>query len=68
VLIGIAVGIGAAILATRFLSSMLYGVTATDPLTFGAVAALLVAVALAACAVPALRAVRIDPTTALRQE
>jgi predicted permease len=68
VLIGIAVGIGAAILATRFLSSMLYGVTATDPLTFGAVAALLVAVTLAACAVPALRAVRIDPTTALRQE
>jgi predicted permease len=68
VMVGIVTGLAAAVLATRFLSSMLYGVSATDPLTFGAVAALLVGVALAACAVPALRAVRIEPTTALRQE
>jgi predicted permease len=68
VLVGIIAGLAAAVLATRLLASMLYGVSATDPLTFGTVATLLVGVALAACAVPAFRAVRIDPTTALRQE
>ncbi len=68
VLIGIVAGIAGAALATRLLGSMLFGITPWDPLTFAAVAALLIAVALAACAVPALRAVRIDPTIALRQE
>ncbi len=68
VLVGIVTGLSAAVLATRLLASMLYGVTATDPLTFASVAALLVAVALAACAIPAFRAVRIDPTAALRQD
>ncbi len=61
-------GIAVAAAATRLLSSLLFGVSATDPVTFAAVALLLVAVALLACAVPALRAVRIEPTTALRQE
>ncbi len=68
VLVGIVAGIVAAAVATRLLGSLLFGITPWDPLTFAAVAALLVAVALAACAVPALRAVRIDPTIALRQE
>jgi len=68
VLIGIAAGVVVAGLATRFLESLLFRVTATDPLTFAAVAVLLAAVALLACLVPALRAVRIEPTVALRQE
>jgi predicted permease len=66
--VGVIVGILAAVLATRWLASVLYGVSATDPLTFGVVAMLLVLVGVAACAVPALRAGRIEPTTALRQE
>jgi ABC-type antimicrobial peptide transport system permease subunit len=66
--VGVMVGIIAAVLATRWLASALYGVSATDPLTFAVVAMLLVLVALTACAVPALRAMRIEPTTALRQE
>ncbi len=67
-MIGIAAGVAAAAAATRLLAKMLYGVAPTDPLTFTAVAALLAAVALTACAIPALRAVRIDPTISLRQE
>jgi predicted permease len=65
---GIIAGVIAAALSMRFLSSLLYGVTTTDPLTFATVAMLLAAIALAACAVPAYRAVRIEPTRALRQE
>jgi predicted permease len=68
VVVGVGAGLVAGALATRLLSSLLFGVSATDPLTFAAVALLLVGVALLACAVPALRAVRIEPTTALRQE
>jgi len=68
IVVGIAAGLVAAVLATRFLENLLFGVSTTDPVTFGVVAALLVLIALAACAVPALRAVRIEPTTALRQE
>ncbi len=53
---------------TRLMSSLLYGVEATDPVTFGVVAALLVAVALVASYLPALRASRTDPLEALRFE
>jgi ABC-type antimicrobial peptide transport system permease subunit len=65
---GIAVGIPATFGLTRFLRAQLFGVTATDPLTFAAVPAILLVVALAAAYLPALRASRVDPITALRQE
>ena len=68
VLIGSAIGIGAAIGVTRFMSTMLYGVHANDPLTFAGVAILLALVALAACYIPARRAMRVDPIVALRYE
>ena len=66
--IGIVVGIVAALVLTRFMQSLLYGVEATDPLTFGAIIALLVLMALAATYVPARRAARIDPLISLRGE
>jgi ABC-type lipoprotein release transport system permease subunit len=53
---------------TRVLRGLLFAVSATDPLTFGAVALLLVLVALAACWIPARRATRIDPLAALRYD
>ncbi len=65
---GAAVGIGVALGVTRYLTSMLYGVHGDDPLTIGAVAALLALVALAACYIPARRATRVDPMVALRYE
>jgi putative ABC transport system permease protein len=65
---GVAIGIGAAIGVTRYLSSMLYGVNANDPLTMVAIAALPVLVAFAACYIPARRATRVDPMVALRYE
>ena len=65
-LYGIAAGVIAALAVTRFLASLLYGVAATDPLTFAAVAAIVLGVALAATAFPAWRAARIDPVTSLR--
>jgi macrolide transport system ATP-binding/permease protein len=68
VLIGAAIGIAAAIGITRFMSTMLYGVHADDPLTFAGVAILLTLVALAACYIPARRAMRADPMVALRYE
>ncbi|HTB96102.1 MAG TPA: ABC transporter permease [Terracidiphilus sp.] len=67
-LLGIVVGAVAAPALTNLMSSQLYGVTAHDPLTFAGVAALLVAVAIAACFVPARRAMQIDPMMALRYE
>ena len=67
-LAGVAIGIAGAFAATRAMSSLLYGVTATDPLTFIAVAFLLAAVTLAATYIPARRAMRVDPMVALRYE
>jgi ABC-type antimicrobial peptide transport system permease subunit len=66
--LGLALGIGGAATITKALGGMLYGVAATDPETFGMMAAVLAAVALAACAVPARRAALVDPAIALRSE
>ncbi|MHB8412583.1 MAG: ADOP family duplicated permease [Candidatus Acidiferrales bacterium] len=68
VLIGAAIGFGAAIGVTRFVAPMLYGIRASDPLTFAAVSLLLLGVALFACYIPARRAMRVDPMVALRYE
>ena len=68
VLAGAALGILFALLATRFIATMIYGVSATDPLIFLSVLTLLVVVSLAACYVPARRAMRVDPIVALRYE
>ncbi|MGO8818351.1 MAG: ABC transporter permease [Terriglobia bacterium] len=67
-LLGVALGILAALGLTRLMSGMLFGVSATDPLTFIAVAILLILVALAACYIPARRAMSVDPMVALRYE
>jgi putative ABC transport system permease protein len=67
-LLGVAVGLGGALVLTRFLSSLLYDVRPTDPLTFGAVSLLLMAVALLAAYIPAHRAMKVDPMVALRHE
>jgi len=65
---GIALGLGVAVAITRYMESLLFGVKADDPATFGAVAAVLAVVALIACSIPAIRATRIDPAVALRTE
>ena len=65
-LAGVAVGLAAALGLTPFMESVLYEVSTVDPLIFVAVPALLAAVALLACVIPALRAARVDPLVALR--
>lgn len=67
-LIGIGLGLLLAFVVTRFASSLLYGVSASDPVVFGGTALLLVLVALLASYLPARRATRIDPITALRYD
>ena len=66
--LGVSIGIAASVAITRFLSSLLFGVSATDPITFVGVAAILFLVVLMASYVPASRAMRLDPNTALRHE
>jgi ABC-type antimicrobial peptide transport system permease subunit len=66
--IGIVIGLAAAPIATRVLSSLLFGVSPNDPVTFAGVAATLVVVLLAAAYLPARRATRVDPMLALRTE
>jgi len=67
-LIGVAIGVAGALGLTRLMANQLFGVSAHDPLTFAGVALLLIVVAVAACYIPARRAMRVDPMVALRHE
>jgi putative ABC transport system permease protein len=68
ILVGLAIGLAGSLILTRAMSSMLFGITAADPVTFTAVVLLLVAAALMACYIPARRAANVDPMVALRYE
>jgi len=67
-IIGAAIGVAGAVAVSRWIEGLLFGVTATDPATLASVVATLLAVAAVACYIPAWRATRVDPTTALRAE
>jgi ABC-type antimicrobial peptide transport system permease subunit len=66
--LGILIGLGGGLAGARSLATFLYGVSTSDPVTFVSTVAVLCTVALAACAIPARRAIRVSPVTALRQE
>jgi putative ABC transport system permease protein len=65
---GVIIGLAASLGLTRLMAKLLFSVSAADPLTFAAVAIVLVAVAMLACYIPARRALRVDPIIALRYE
>ena len=67
-LIGISIGLAGALAAAQVLSSLLYGIRPTDPITFAGVSLLLLGVAALACFIPARRATRVDPMVALRYQ
>jgi putative ABC transport system permease protein len=66
--LGVVIGVAASLVITHLISTLLFGVSATDPVTFAGVAILLTLVALAASYIPAHRAMRVDPITALHHE
>jgi putative ABC transport system permease protein len=66
--VGLAAGLAGALLLTRLMETLLFGVRPSDPATLAGVVALILAVAAAACLVPAVRATRVDPMVALRDE